>query len=513
MANQNLNQIFIANPITSNAATDLLYFMRSPYNAGTDAAMTYSNFAAQFGSPYTPSALTKTDDTNVTLTLGGIPATALLHAVSFTLGWTGQLGVARGGSGLAAITAHNLPIGNGTSALTLLAPSATSGIPLISQGASANPAYGTALVAGGGTGNTTFTAYSVICAGTTATGAFQNVSGLGSSGNVLTSNGPAALPSWQAPAGGGITSAGIASNQVLIGASSSSAASSSAYTFDSTNFNLQMGGSNTFPGPCTYGVIFGFTNSIQGTGSYCSILAGNNNTLDSNGGSATVIISGDHNTGSGNSSAILSGSNHSLNDPNRGLITHGHACNIQGDYSIVGGETCTANGSYSFVMGYHGSSSNNGSFIWADHSSASTFADSAANQFLVRAAGGFYFNTATSTTAVQIDTSSNLINLKGTSDQSFSYQTPATGFSITIGAGVKTLILDPAGTLATGTITMPASPINGQEIRFSSSQIITGLTVSANSGQTISNAPTTITAGMGFGYIYRTTSTNWYRLY
>lgn len=60
-------------------------------------------------------------------------------------------------------------------------------------------------VANGGTGNTTFTAYSVICAGTTATGAFQNVSGLGSSGNVLTSNGPAALPTWQAVSSGATT--------------------------------------------------------------------------------------------------------------------------------------------------------------------------------------------------------------------------------------------------------------------------------------------------------------------
>ncbi len=54
----------------------------------------------------------------------------------------------------------------------------------------------------GGTGNTTFTAYSVICAGTTATGAFQNVSGVGTSGQVLTSNGAAALPTWQASGAG-----------------------------------------------------------------------------------------------------------------------------------------------------------------------------------------------------------------------------------------------------------------------------------------------------------------------
>jgi hypothetical protein len=49
----------------------------------------------------------------------------------------------------------------------------------------------------GGTGNTTFTAYSVICAGTTATGTFQNVVGVGTNGYVLTSNGAGALPTWQ----------------------------------------------------------------------------------------------------------------------------------------------------------------------------------------------------------------------------------------------------------------------------------------------------------------------------
>lgn len=43
----------------------------------------------------TPSALTKVDDTNVTLTLGGTPATALLQAVSLTLGWTGTLADSR----------------------------------------------------------------------------------------------------------------------------------------------------------------------------------------------------------------------------------------------------------------------------------------------------------------------------------------------------------------------------------------------------------------------------------
>jgi hypothetical protein len=47
----------------------------------------------------TGSALTKTDDTNVTLTIGGSPSNALLAAVSLALGWTGTLAITRGGTG------------------------------------------------------------------------------------------------------------------------------------------------------------------------------------------------------------------------------------------------------------------------------------------------------------------------------------------------------------------------------------------------------------------------------
>lgn len=62
-------------------------------------------------------ALTKTDDTNVTLTLGGSPTTALVNAASLTLGWTGQLSVARGGTGAGSFTSTYVLYGNGTSAI------------------------------------------------------------------------------------------------------------------------------------------------------------------------------------------------------------------------------------------------------------------------------------------------------------------------------------------------------------------------------------------------------------
>jgi hypothetical protein len=55
-------------------------------------------------------------------------------------------------------------------------------------------------VPNGGTGVSSFTAYAVICGGTTATGNLQSIAGVGTSGHVLTSNGAGALPTFQATA-------------------------------------------------------------------------------------------------------------------------------------------------------------------------------------------------------------------------------------------------------------------------------------------------------------------------
>lgn len=94
-------------------------------------------------------------------------------------------------------TQYAVLVGAASNGIGNVGPSSSSGLPLISQGNAANPTFGTAVVGGGGTGATSFTAYSVIAAGATSTGAFQNVSGVGSSGQVLTSNGAGALPTWQ----------------------------------------------------------------------------------------------------------------------------------------------------------------------------------------------------------------------------------------------------------------------------------------------------------------------------
>lgn len=134
-----------------------------------------------------PAALTKTDDTNVTLTLGGSASTALLNAASITVGWTGQLATTRGGTGLSSYTAGDLvyyatgtalsklAIGTSTQILTSsgTAPQWTSGS-TITVGTATNLAGGSAgaLPYQTGAGATTFlslgTTNYVLTAGATA---------------------------------------------------------------------------------------------------------------------------------------------------------------------------------------------------------------------------------------------------------------------------------------------------------------------------------------------------------
>ncbi len=118
-------------------------------------------------------------------------------AITLTTSQTGLIS----GNGTAltgtAITQYNVITGGASNAPNSVAPSATSGVPLISQGSSSQPVFGTAVVAGGGTGNTTQDAYSIVCGGTSTTGAFQAVDSV-AAGQVLTSAGTSSLPAWSA---------------------------------------------------------------------------------------------------------------------------------------------------------------------------------------------------------------------------------------------------------------------------------------------------------------------------
>lgn len=94
----------------------------------------------------------------------------------------------------------------------------------------------------------------------------------------------------------------------------------------------------------------------------------------------------------------------------------------------------------------------------------------------------------------------------------YTYNAPATGFAITVGNDIAQLVLEPAGTLASGTVTLPAAPEDGDTVGISSTQAITALTISPNAGQTVADAPTSFAIGGSVRFLYRATNTTWYRI-
>ncbi|WP_157661702.1 hypothetical protein [Burkholderia ubonensis] len=95
---------------------------------------------------------------------------------------------------------YNVLIGGGASAtFGVVAPSATSGVPLISQGSAANPAFGTVIPAGGGTGLTTITAHGVMLG--EGTGNVATVGPSATIGQALISQGLSADPIFGYPTG------------------------------------------------------------------------------------------------------------------------------------------------------------------------------------------------------------------------------------------------------------------------------------------------------------------------
>jgi hypothetical protein len=90
---------------------------------------------------------------------------------------------------LTGLTNNTVLLGQGTATIGTAGPG-TDGQTLIGN-TGADPSFEAIGTKSG------LTAYSVICGGITSADAFQNVSGVGTTGQVLTSNGAASLPTWQ----------------------------------------------------------------------------------------------------------------------------------------------------------------------------------------------------------------------------------------------------------------------------------------------------------------------------
>ena len=113
-------------------------------------------------------------------------------------------------------------------------------------------------VADGGTGRSSHTAYAVLCGGTTTTAAQQSIASVGTSGQVLTSNGAGALPTFQdgpaSPdygAGNAALSQGGIGTYTVAQASSSVASGSTIAGSSLTRVYFAPGGGYTVSGTLT----------------------------------------------------------------------------------------------------------------------------------------------------------------------------------------------------------------------------------------------------------------------
>lgn len=100
--------------------------------------------------------------------------------------------------------------------------------------------------------------------------------------------------------------------------------------------------------------------------------------------------------------------------------------------------------------------------------------------------------------------------------EQYSYQIPLTGFTITPPNYTALLYLNPAGTLATGTLTMAAAPSDGQKFCVEDTQTQTAITVSANTGQTMLTsiglgAVTALTANTRYCWFFNAPLAGWIR--
>jgi hypothetical protein len=127
-----------------------------------------------------------------------------------------------------------------------VSPSATSGVPLVSKGSSAYPAFDTATVPGGGTGSTSFTAYGPVVAASTTTGALTSIAPNATSGIPFISQGVSANPTFGTAvvAGGGTGAASFTTNGVVVSGTSATAALSALAL---TNGQLVIGSTGATP--------------------------------------------------------------------------------------------------------------------------------------------------------------------------------------------------------------------------------------------------------------------------
>lgn len=101
--------------------------------------------------------------------------------------------------------------------------------------------------------------------------------------------------------------------------------------------------------------------------------------------------------------------------------------------------------------------------------------------------------------------------------ENYLYQVPVTAFTIVDPNFVSLLYLNPAGTLATGALTMMPNPSDGQKFCLQTTQTQTAITIQANTGQTLAagtfglGTPTALVANTRYCWLFIGPLSTWTR--
>jgi len=168
----------------------------------------------------------------------------------------------------------------------------------------------------------------------------------------------------------------------------------------------------------TYATVGG-GNMNTASGAESTVSGGDNNTASAY---ASSIGGGRYNTARGSYAVVSGGGGPSPVDSNSALgdysaVGGGHRNTASGACATVsGGSANTASGFYatvpggylnnaggwmSFAAGRRAKANHGGSFVWADSSANADLATTAADQFLIRASGGVYLYTNSTSTSGQ----------------------------------------------------------------------------------------------------------------
>lgn len=316
-----------------------------------------------------------------------------------------------------------------TTATRYLANTGTSNNPNWDQVSLSTGVTGTLPVASGGTGDASFTAYAVVCGGTTSTGALQAVSGVGTANQVLTSNGAGALPTWQTVAAAGVNSIAGTSFQISASAAMGDITLSIPSTFIApgsikattsveATTNLLLPTTSSTAGQLKINSVaflhaYGTDNAFVGAGAGNFTLSGSENS----GFGDTVLAaltSGSNNTAVGSMSLmdITSGSNNTAIGRNAGGMTTGSRNTLLGHST---GSSYASSESDNILIGF----SVNGTASESNVLRIGSGTGTGNGQLNLSHICGIYGKTSSSGTAVFISSG----NVLGTTTSSLRYKT------------------------------------------------------------------------------------------